>query len=196
MADDRPVAEQVMDHLQEALTARLRLADDENLEGVAIVTARDLQEVFTADYPADYSHFAELETPARLRVDMLCPNCQQVIPDVSAHLDAIQSRESPGGPSKVRLKLTAKTMNHVCGQQPLPRPADPEVEGQVSMDEAALDDEEAALREAEDAEDEAIERLESQPALAEFENDEVAGRIASEALDDADIAPPKKGRKS
>lgn len=174
MADNRPVAEQVMDSLQQALTARLRLADGLPLDGVAIVTARDIQEVFTADYEADYSHFAELETPARLRVDMLCPNCQQVIPDVSAHLDAIQSRESPGGPSKVRLKLTAKTMNHVCGQQPLPRPADPEVEGQVGMDEAD-----------EEAEDEAIERLES----------------AHDDLDDADLLPgetpaPKKGRKS
>lgn len=184
MADNRPVAEQVLDAAQQALTARLRLADGLPLEGVAIVTARDLQEVFTSDYEADYSHFAELETPARLVVDMLCPNCQQVIPDVSAHLDAIQSRESPGGPSKVRLKLTAKTMNHVCGQQTFPRPADPEVEGQVGMDEAALDDEEAALREAEDAEDEAIERLESAPAV----------------LDDDDLLPeapaPKKGRKS
>lgn len=129
MADNRPVAEQVMDHLQEALTARLRLADDENLEGVAIVTARDLQEVFTADYPADYSHFAELETPARLLVDILCPNCQQVIPDVSAELHAVQSRETAGGPSKIRLKLTAKTLAHVCGQAALPKP--PEVEGQA-----------------------------------------------------------------
>lgn len=169
MADNRPVAEQVMDSLQQALTARLRLADGENLEGVAIVTARDLQEVFTADYEADYSHFAELETPARLVVDMLCPNCQQVIPDVSAELHAVQSRETPGGPSKVKLKLKAETKNHICGQQTLPKPADPEVEGQVGMDEAD-----------EEAEDEAIERLEQ----------------AHEDLDDADIAPPKKGRKS
>jgi len=134
MADNRSAAEQVLDAAQEALTARLRLADDENLEGVAIVTARDLQEVFTAEYAVDYSHYAELETPARIRVDMLCPNCQLVIPDVLGEIHAIQSRETPGGPSKVKLKLVAKTMNHVCGQAPLPKPAEPEVEGQVGMD--------------------------------------------------------------
>lgn len=144
MADNRPTAEQLSDQLQQALVARLRevsnISDGPegtvfsgNLPGVRIVTARDIAEVFSGTYDVDYAHTFEAETPARGLVDVVCPDCHEIIPDVSVALKAARSSED-GTSAKVKIKAKTEPQIHVCGQRSIPRPQPPEVEGQVGMD--------------------------------------------------------------
>ena len=120
-----------------ALEARLRtITAVDDLNGVRIITARDIEEVFEEDVPMEYPHRFEVETPAIGLVDLVCPQCHEVIPDVNAKLTAVTSKEGEA-PSKVKLKLKADTKVHVCGQMSTRSvtPEPPEVEGQVGMDE-------------------------------------------------------------
>lgn len=137
MADNRPVAEIVDEQRHQALINVLRPLEsiDEQLrDGLLVATARDIEEVFNAPFEADYGHKAEVETPAHLMVDVTCLSCHQVIPDVAATLNAVTTTEKEGV-GKVKLKLKHDALVHTCGQLPLPKvPADPEVEGQVGMD--------------------------------------------------------------
>lgn len=156
MTDNRTVADILDEQRKNALMDRLKslsaLAGDE-LEGISIVTARDIDEVFAGPFEADYSHKAELATPAHLVVDLECLSCHQTIPDVPATLSAVTTTEKEGV-GKVKMRLKADAQVHTCGQMALPKvPAAPEVEGQVGMDDPRDD-------EAEQAEAEAVARLE------------------------------------
>lgn len=169
MADNRPAAEIMSAGLRKGLTDRLKITDT-GMVGTRVVTARDIEEVFEGGVEIDYAHTFEATTPAQGIVDLVCLHCDMAIPDVAVTLGAVTTTDKPGV-SKVRLKATANVRTHVCGQQPLPMPRPPESEGQVGMDDEALDAEEAALRTSEDedpdAEADAIERLEAAPSVIE-----------------------------
>lgn len=136
--DLRPIADQVDEQRKDALVARLRpiagLPKKHEWEGVQVVTARDIIEVFEEEVVADYEHTFSVTTPATGHVDLVCLHCGQTIPDVAVTLGAVTTTEKPGV-SKVRLKATANVRNHVCGQmstKDVTPPAQPEVEGQES----------------------------------------------------------------
>jgi len=132
MTDDRdPLL--INDETRKAsLEGRLRTVTAvDDLNGVRIITARDIEEVFDEGVPMDYPHRFEVETPADGLVDIVCPQCRMTIPDVSAQIIAVQSKEGEK-PGKIRLKLRAEAHSHVCGQASLrdASPEPPEVEGQ------------------------------------------------------------------
>lgn len=155
MADNRALVEILDEQRKTALVDRLKSlsAMVGEMEGVSFVTARDIEEVFDGEFEADYDHRFVAETPAHGLVDLVCPQCHQVIPDVPVELIAVVSKEGDG-PSKVKVKGKAGAKVHVCGQVSIPRP-EPEVEGQVE----AFTEEDSA------AEADAIERLEGAEGL-------------------------------
>lgn len=158
MPDIRDIPTILDEQRKAALVDRLKSlsAMAGELEGVSFVTARDIEEVFNGEFEADYAHRFVAETPARGLVDLVCPQCRQVIPDVAVELVAVESKEGDG-PSKVKVKIKAEPKVHVCGQISVPRTVEPEVEGQTE----AFSEEDAA------AEADAIERLEGAAELDE-----------------------------
>lgn len=148
MTDNRSIATIVDEARSEALNARLRVVDTalaKDLKGVSVITARDIFEVFAQPVDGlERPHAFEATTPASGIVDLVCLHCDQPIKDVAVALGAVTTTDKPGI-SKVRLKATANVRNHVCGQQPLPEPRPPEVEGQVGMDDEAEQSDAAAI---------------------------------------------------
>lgn len=138
MPDHRPIDVQVDEQRKTALTDRLQSlsALEGDLEGVAFITARDIEEVFDTELELDYDSQFTATTPARGLIDMTCPQCHLTIPDVPVKVWSEQKREEGDGTSKVKLKFKTDAQVHVCGQIPLPKA--PEVEGQT---EAFTDDE-------------------------------------------------------
>lgn len=135
MTDLRPVGDIVDEQRQQALEKRLRLvtAAGDLLTGVQVVTARDIEEVFAEAYEADYSHKAEVETPATLVVDVVCLNCHMTLPDVPATITSRTVIEKEGV-WKVGLRLNARAQTHACGQmsvRDVSPAAEPEVPGQA-----------------------------------------------------------------
>lgn len=140
MSDNRPIHEIVDEQRKAALVDRLQSlsAMAGELEGVSFVTARDIEEVFREDVELDYAHRFTATTPATGLVDMVCPACKSVIPDVLLSLSSVQTREEGAGSSKVKIKAKAEAKVHVCGQLPLPK-GPVEVEGQTEAFEEADD---------------------------------------------------------
>lgn len=115
--------------LREALLADLEQAIDERsqtlesgpLEGLVVISAGHVDEVFAearqADLPELDDTTAEVRTPATVFVLAECPRCHigQTI-SVEMEPQLVVSRDG----SELKLKARAKSRTHVCGQLPLP----------------------------------------------------------------------------
>lgn len=149
MADARTLVDQLdqfrKDELHrrlQTLAAREYITGNDAIDQLRVLTLPDLEEAFGAEFMADYDHRFVAETPATGLVDLVCPGCHEVIPDVTVNLTAVLTKEGDG-PSKVKVKGSAVARTHVCGQKALPKP--PEVEGQAEAfpdeeDDEAVDD--------------------------------------------------------
>lgn len=131
MPDHRPIDVQVDEQRKTALVDRLQSlsALEGDLEGVSFITARDIEEVFDTELELDYDSQFTATTPARGLIDMACPSCHVLIPDVPVKVWSEQKREEGDGTSKVKLKFKTDAKVHICGQLPLPK--GPEVPGQT-----------------------------------------------------------------
>lgn len=116
--------------LHERLKGKVQQVEGGPWDGMSVVTEKDLDVAFGEALPPPSARGAEVSTPARLVVSVICPRChvaQQIALFVSPKLEIDDERTT------LKLVAKAKSMGHTCGQQPLPLP----VEGQTAIDKRA-----------------------------------------------------------
>lgn len=123
--------DQLLKRFQTLAQREYRTGDDQ-IDNLRVLALPDIEAAFAEDFIADYDHTFVAETPAKGLIDLVCPGCHQVIPDVGALLTAVLTREGDG-PGKVKVKASVVARTHVCGQQAIPKPAEPEVKDQEEM---------------------------------------------------------------
>lgn len=99
------------------------------LDGVPVVTVKDLEEalsaVFAGPPPGSPDGFAEVATPANVLVHAECPRCG-IPAEINVVIGAVLTVEV--GDAELGVKAKSKARTHVCGQLPLE--AGPAIEGE------------------------------------------------------------------
>ena len=121
-------AEQALTMVRERLEARLFGIDSGPLEGIRVISEDDIREALEEPLPMLAIHGAQVQTPAKVTVNALCPRCYlpgTVTLDVGSEL-----RVSDVG-ATLRPKVKATKVTHLCGQLPIPGLG---IEGQQDFD--------------------------------------------------------------
>lgn len=113
-------AKQTLAVIRERLEDRLVEVESGPLEGLKVVSADNIREALEEPLPKLAIHGAQVQTPARVEVQALCPRC--ALPS-NVSLEVTSELVVNVDGATLRPKVKATKVSHLCGQMPLPEGA-------------------------------------------------------------------------